>query len=158
MATAQERIEVSRMVAAPADQIFALICSPQGHVQIDGSGMLIASDSAPVTAVGDTFEVHMDRRPLGDIPDMAEYDVTVVITGFEQDRRLEWSVVTPSGRPYGHIYGYQLEPLDEGTRVTSYYDWSTGDQEWKDAGIFPVISEGALRATLGILARTIENA
>jgi hypothetical protein len=42
-----------------------------------------------------------------------------------------------------------------GTLVTSYYDWSSIDPAWKEAGIFPVISEGALRATLGILARTV---
>jgi hypothetical protein len=43
----------------------------------------------------------------------------------------------------------------EGTLVTSYYDWSGADQAWKDAAIFPVIPESALRATLGILARTV---
>jgi len=53
----------------------------------------------------------------------------------------------------GHIYGYKLEPVDTGTLVTSYYDWSSIDPAYKDAGIFPVISLGALRATLGILAR-----
>jgi hypothetical protein len=39
--------------------------------------------------------------------------------------------------------------------VTSYYDWSGIHPKWRDADIFPVISESALRATLGILARTI---
>jgi hypothetical protein len=39
--------------------------------------------------------------------------------------------------------------------VTSYYDWSDIRPRWRDAGVFPVISEGALRATLGILARTV---
>ena len=56
----------------------------------------------------------------------------------------------------GHIYGYKLEPVDTGTLVTSYYDWSTIDPQWKEAAIFPVISETALRATLGILARVVE--
>ena len=55
----------------------------------------------------------------------------------------------------GHIYGYKLEPVDAGTLVTSYYDWSSIDPAYKDAGIFPVISLGALRATLGILARQV---
>ena len=41
--------------------------------------------------------------------------------------------------------------------VTSFYDWSDIDQHWRDAGIFPVISEGALRATLGILDRTVRR-
>jgi hypothetical protein len=35
------------------------------------------------------------------------------------------------------------------------YDWSAAEQDWKDAAIFPVIPESALRATLGILARTV---
>jgi hypothetical protein len=39
--------------------------------------------------------------------------------------------------------------------VTSYYDWSSIDPVWKEAGIFPILSEGALRATLGILHRTV---
>jgi hypothetical protein len=55
----------------------------------------------------------------------------------------------------GHVYGYKLEPIDEGTLVTSYHDWSDVDQSWKDAAIFPVIPESALRATLGVLARTV---
>ena len=43
----------------------------------------------------------------------------------------------------------------EGTLVTSYYDWSNIDPVWREAGIFPILSEGALRATLGILDRTV---
>jgi hypothetical protein len=39
--------------------------------------------------------------------------------------------------------------------VTSYYEGSAAEQSWKDAAIFPVIPESALRATLGILARTV---
>jgi hypothetical protein len=53
------------------------------------------------------------------------------------------------------VYGYALEPVEGGTLATSYYDWSSIDPVWKEAGIFPVLSEGALRATLGILARTV---
>ena len=47
----------------------------------------------------------------------------------------------------GHVYGYTLDPVENSTTVTSYYDWSSIDQTWKDADIFPVLSEGALRAT-----------
>ena len=53
------------------------------------------------------------------------------------------------------VYGYRLEPCDEGTLVTSYYDWTEIDPVWREADIFPILSEGALRATLGILARTV---
>ncbi len=34
-------------------------------------------------------------------------------------------------------------------------DHAGSHPDWREAGIFPVISEGALRATLGILARTV---
>lgn len=59
--------------------------------------------------------------------------------------------------PLGHVYGYLLEPEGESTLVTSYYDWSNIDPTWREAGIFPVLSEGALRATLGILDRTVRG-
>jgi hypothetical protein len=81
--------------------------------------------------------------------------VTVSITTFVQDREIAWTILGQIQPPIGHIYGYTLEPTDGGTLVTSYYDWSSIDPVWKERAIFPVISEGALRATLGILARTI---
>jgi hypothetical protein len=151
----KERIEVSRQIAAPADKIFSLLASPAGHVAIDSSGMLQSYDGEPAKAVGDTFVIHMDRESLNDYPELGKYDVTVEITKYEQDREIAW---TPRGRlNLDHVYGYRLEPKDGGTLVTQYYDWSAIDQQWRDANIFPVISETALRATLGILARTVEH-
>ena len=64
-----DRVTVTRRVAAPAHAIFALVCDPARHVDIDGSGMLRAApDARPLTAVGQTFDIEMDRRPLGDVP------------------------------------------------------------------------------------------
>ena len=37
------------------------------------------------------------------------------------------------------MYGYRLEPIEEGTLVTSYDNWPAAQQAWKDAAIFPVI-------------------
>jgi hypothetical protein len=153
-AMTSERIEVPRLIPAAAADIFRLLCDPKGHVAIDSSGMLQSASGEPVSAVGDTFVVHMDREALNDY-DLGLYDVTVVITAFEQDREIAW---TPTGliRPQiGHVYGYTLEPDERGTLVTSYYDWSTIDPVWREADIFPILSESTLRATLGILARTI---
>jgi len=150
---ATERIEVQRRIAAEPAAIFEILCAPAGHVTIDSSGMLMSASGAAVRGVGDSFVVHMDREALGDYP-MGEYDVTVTITTFAQDREIAWTVVGVIRPPLGHVYGYLLEPVDGGTMVTSYYDWSSVRAEMKDAGIFPIISEAALRATLGILART----
>ena len=152
--TPDEWLEVKRTIAADPATIFRLLCDPQGHVAIDSSGMLQSATGNPVTAVGDSFVVHMDRESLNDYP-MGLYDVTVTITSFAQDRELAWTILGQIRPQIGHIYGYKLEPVPEGTLVTSYYDWSSIDPTWKKAGIFPVISELALRATLGILARTV---
>lgn len=147
-----ERMEVQRPVAADPRAIFALLTDPQGHVAIDSSGMLMAASGELVKSVGDSFVVHMDREALNDYP-LGMYDVTVRIVTLVPDCEIAWSVEGQLN--LGHVYGYKLEPIEQGTLVTSYYDWSSVDQEWKDAAIFPVIPESALRATLGILARTV---
>jgi hypothetical protein len=148
--TLVDRFEVQRRIEALPADLFRLICDPRGHVAIDASGTLMSASGDVVTGVGDTFVIHMDREALHDF-DLGRYDMTVTITGFEQDRLLEWQ---PS-QSWAHLYGYVLSPCDGGTEVTLYCDWSKVDQEWKDSGVFPVISEGTLRATLGILDRTV---
>jgi hypothetical protein len=147
-----ERLEVQRAVAASPGEIFAVLTDPRGHVAIDSSGMLMDASGEIVAQVGDAFVVHMDREALNDYP-LGLYDVTVKIVAFEPDREIAWTILSQLN--IGHVYGYRLEPIAEGTLVTSYYDWSSIGQEWRDAGIFPVIPESALRATLGILARTV---
>lgn len=151
-----EQFEVRRQIAAPPAEIFALLSSPAGHVTIDSSGMLQSAEGDPVTGVGSEFLVHMDRESLNDFP-MGKYDVTVIITAFEPDTHIEWTISGTIQPPIGHHYGYRLQPNESGTLVTSYYDWSHIAPEYREVGIFPVIPESGLRATLGILARTVEN-
>jgi Polyketide cyclase / dehydrase and lipid transport len=154
MSDITERIEVQRTIPAEPTRIFAVLRDPQGHVAIDSSGMLQSATGQPATKVGDEFVVHMDREALNDYP-MGKYDVTVTITRFEPDREIAWTILGQIRPQIGHVYGYTMEPVEGGTLVTSYYDWSEIDPQWKDANIFPVISETALRATLGILERTL---
>ena len=140
-----QRIEVSRTIPAPASAIFSLLCDPDGHVQIDAS-------------VGDTFLVHMDREALNDIP-LGLYSVTIRITAFERDREIGWAIEHPLiDPPMGYVYGYVLEPVESGTLTTSYYDWSNVHEKYRDSIKFPIIPEASLRATLGILARTLSRA
>ena len=152
----EERLEVSRTIEAEPAAVFAVLRDPQGHVEIDSSGMLMSATGEPVSAVGDSFVVHMDREALNDFP-LGKYDVEVKITAYEPEREIAWTVVGVIRPPMGHIYGYRLEATEGGTLVTSYYDWSTIDDTWRDSGVFPVIGEPALRATLGILARVVRR-
>ena len=62
----EQRLSVERAIAADPAAIFAVLSSPAGHVAIDASGMLMAASGDPVTAVGDRFEVRMDRESLHD--------------------------------------------------------------------------------------------
>ncbi|MFI0351703.1 SRPBCC family protein [Actinomadura sp. 9N407] len=151
-----ERFEVQREIAAPPSTVFSLLCEPAGHVAIDSSGMLQSAEGDPVRRTGDTFIVHMDRESLNDFP-LGKYDVTVLITDFEQDALIEWMVAGENFPSIKHIYGYRLEPSETGTLVTSYYDWSQISEKWRGKGVFPVIPEAGLRATLGILARNVER-
>ena len=154
-----ERLEVQRTIEADPASIFRVLCDPQGHVAIDSAGMLMDATGEPVAGVGDSFVVHMDRESLNDYPDLGKYDVTVTIREFEQNRLIAWTVLGQIRPQLGHVYGYRLEPdqQNEGTIVTSFYDWSQIDEKWREAGIFPVLSEGALRASLGILDRTVRR-
>ena len=149
-----ERIEVQRTIHAAPSSIFRFLSDPNGHVAIDSSGMLMSADGDTVTGMGDTFVIHMDREALNDYP-LGLYDVIVTITKFLEDREIAWTVAGVVRPSIGHVYGYRLEPLDDATLVTSYYDWSDISPEWREASIFPVISESALRATLGILDRNV---
>src|SRR2546423_15702221 len=102
-----ERLMVQRSIAADPATIFRVLSDPHGHVTVDSSGMLMDATGEPVTGVGDTFVVHMDREALNDYP-MGLYDVTVRIVAFEADREI--------GRPVAgrldvwHVYGYRLPP------------------------------------------------
>ena len=149
-----QRLSAQRAIAADPATIFDILSTPSGHVAIDASGMLMAAEGDPVSAVGDRFEVRMDRESLNDYP-LGEYAVNVVISRFERDRAIAWTIDGVMQPPIGHVFGYELTPIDGGTMVTSYYDWSDIHPQYRDAAsrIFPVISETNLRATLGILAR-----
>jgi len=147
-----DRMEVTRPIAAPAAAIFDVVRSPAGHVAIDASGMLQGFTGEPAEKVGDTFVIHMDREALNDFP-LGKYDVTVHIIVFERGREIAWNLGIDE---YPHFYGYRLEPGPDGvTNVTSYYDWSKMKPDLKER--FPIVPESALRATLGILDRTVRT-
>lgn len=148
-----DRMEVTRPISASPSDIFEILRSPAGHVAIDASGMLQDYTGEPAEKVGDTFVIHMDRESLNDVP-LGKYDVTVHIITFDRDREIAWNLGPDI--PYPHFYGYRLEPGQDGfTNVTSYYDWSKISADIKAA--FPVVPESALRATLGILDRTVRK-
>ena len=136
-----DRVTATRRIAAPAHAIFLLVSDPARHVDIDGSGMLQAApDASPLTAVGQTFDMDMDRRPLGDIPNMTEYQVRCTITQLIPGRLIEWTVRAVGKPPAGHVYGWQIEPLTDGEcLVTNYCDWTNISDDLRARFRWPVV-------------------
>jgi hypothetical protein len=153
-AVSDRRVSATRRIAAPAGSIFEIVSSPEGHVRIDGSGMLeTASNTGPVTAVGDVFDMDMDRTPLSDIPGLVKYKVRNTVTQFVPDRLFEWAVGTPE-RPdrYGHVYGWLIEPVsDTECDVTNYCDWTAVAQKHLDRRPWPVVPVEMLEKSLANL-------
>jgi hypothetical protein len=142
------------MAAAP-DVVFAVITDPRRHVDIDGSGMLVAApDAHPLQVVGDTFDMDMDREPLGDLP-MGKYKVRNTVTKLVADTTLEWNVGGVDQPPFGHVYGYELAAVDaESTDVTLYCDW-TGVRASRIRDRFPIVPVHMLEKSLDNLERIV---
>jgi len=153
-----DRVEVSRRIAAPSGAIFALVSDPAGQVAIDGSGMLQAAlDARPLTAVGDTFDIAMDRTPLDDIPGLVKYSVRNTVTKLEPGRLIEWTIGVPGGPPFGHVYGWQLSPVDDRhTDVVNYCDWSNITDALRAAGrVWPIVPVAMLEQSIAKLERLV---
>ncbi|HEY3671589.1 MAG TPA: SRPBCC family protein [Acidimicrobiia bacterium] len=149
-----ERASVTRRVAAPAATLFAIVSDPAGHVAIDGSGMLEAApDARPLTAVGDTFEIAMDREPLGDRP-IGKYQVRNTVSRIEPDRLVEWTVGNGDRASYGYAWGWALTPVsDTETDVTNYFDWSDLPEKRKANATLPLIPITMIERSVDNLAR-----
>jgi hypothetical protein len=145
------RIAVSRIVDGPPSTVFRIVCDPAMQVEIDGSGMLQAAPgAAPVTAVGDEFEMEMDREPLGDLP-MGKYKALNTVTKIVPDELLEWNVGSRERGAFGHVYGWEMSGVGRSqTKVTNYCDWTdTPEKAWDR---FPIVPEAMMEKSVENLA------
>ncbi len=154
----EQRVSASRRINASAHDLFEIVSSPEGHVRIDGSGMLDAAPGAQrLTAVGDVFDMEMDRTPLNDIPGLVKYQVRNTVTQIEPDRLVEWTIGAIDQPPLGHVYGWRLEAVsDNETDVTNYCDWTNITPELRarrpDWPIVPVAMLEQSLANLDVIA------
>ncbi len=150
-----DRVSATRRIAAPASNLFAIVSNPAGHVEIDGSGMLEATpDTGPITAVGQTFDMDMDREPLGDIPEMGKYKVRNTVTQIIPDHLFEWGVGSADRPLFGHVYGWQLEAVNESeTDVTNYCDWTNIPAEMRSRREWPIVPVRMLEQSVENLER-----
>lgn len=119
MSSRSDVVSVERVIPAPPDRIFDLLADPARHSDIDGSGTVRdAAGGSQRLALGSRFGMAMK---LG-IP----YSMTNEVVEFEENRRIAWQTKPPSSLAArfggGRIWRYELEPLDDGTRVTETWD------------------------------------
>jgi uncharacterized protein YndB with AHSA1/START domain len=128
-------ISVSKVIHAPASQIFDLLANPRQHVLLDGSGSVSSVKSAPNRlALGSTFSMRM-KIGLG-------YVTRNRVVEFEENRRIAWHHFAL------FIWRYELEPVDGGTLVTETFNY---DRPWAFVIIamgFPERNRAAMEGTL----------
>jgi uncharacterized protein YndB with AHSA1/START domain len=109
-------VSAGRVVAAPAATIFELIADPAQQPRWDGNENLAeAPDGQRVRAVGAVFTMSITQGAVRENH----------VVEFEEGRLIAWRPSEPGGTPPGHLWRWELEPVDAThTRVTHTYDWS----------------------------------
>ncbi|GAA5113058.1 SRPBCC family protein [Haloechinothrix salitolerans] len=141
-------VSASRVIAANADQIFELIADPSQQPRWDGNDNLAEAPTGQrVRGVGEVFTVTLT---IGEVRENH-------VVEFEEGRRIAWRPSDPGREPAGHLWRWELEPIDaEHTRVTHTYDWSrlTDENRFTRAR---ATSADNLRASLDRLAVLAES-
>ncbi|WP_229481979.1 SRPBCC family protein [Mycolicibacterium mageritense] len=109
-------VTASREISAPAAVIFELIADPAQQPRWDGNDNLAeAPGGQRVRGVGDVFTMNLT---VGFVRENH-------IVEFEEGRLIAWRPSEVGKEPPGHLWRWELEPLDDGrTLVTHTYDWS----------------------------------
>ncbi len=141
-------VNASRDVAGPAATIFELIADPAQQPRWDGNDNLAeASTGQRVRKVGDVFTMTLTMG----------VDRENHVVEFEDGRLIAWRPSEPGATPPGHLWRWQLEPIDDThTRVTHTYDWSQLSDE-KRLVRARATTPDRLQASLDRLAALVEQ-
>jgi uncharacterized protein YndB with AHSA1/START domain len=141
-------VSASREVKANAEQIFELIAEPSQQPRWDGNDNLGEAPAGQrVRGVGDVFTMIIHQG-------MVRKNRVVE---FEEGRRIAWLPSEPGHDPPGHLWRWEVEPVDEThARVTHTYDWSGLTDENRFARARATTADN-LRASLDKLAELAQR-
>lgn len=98
-------VTARREIAAPAEQIFELIADPSRQPEWDGNDNLASADAGQrVHGTGEVFTTVLTTC------DMVRENH---IVEFEEGRRIAWRPSEPGAECPGHLWRWELEPVDE---------------------------------------------
>ena len=109
-------VSASRQVRAAPDRIFEMIADPFRQPEWDGNDNLAgAAPGQRVRSVGDVFTMTLT---MGSIRQNH-------VVEFAEGRLIAWKPAEPDQPPVGHLWRWELEPIDdECCLVTHTYDWT----------------------------------
>lgn len=138
----------SRVIAGEASVIFDLIAEPAAQPGWDGNDNLsAAAPGQRVRRVGDVFTMTITNGS----------DRENHVVEFEEGRLIAWKPAEPGQEPPGHLWRWELDPIDDtSTRVTHTYDWTDLSDE-KRLPRARATSADKLLASIDRLAVVIEG-
>ena len=106
----------SREIAAAPETIFELIADPTQQPRWDGNDNLAAAAVGQrIRGIGAVFTMTLT---MGSVRENH-------VVEFHEGRRIAWKPAEPGQNPPGHLWRWELEPLDAArTLVTHTYDWT----------------------------------
>ncbi|KKI21008.1 MULTISPECIES: SRPBCC domain-containing protein [unclassified Leucobacter] len=116
MSEEQRIVSAVGSTKAPAEVLFELIADPSQQPRWDGNDNL--SEAAPgqrVHAVGDVFRMALTKAGAVRLNRIVE---------FEEGRRIAWKPAPEGEAEPGHLWRWELSPVEGGTLVRHTYDWT----------------------------------
>lgn len=145
---APQVVSAGRIIAADAGRIFELIADPAQQPRWDGNENLAEAPAGQrIRGTGEVFTMTLTNGKVRENH----------IVEFDEDRRIAWRPASPGQAPAGHLWRWELEPINSAqTRVTHTYDWTqlTDEARFERAR---ATTADKLRASLDRLATLAEQ-
>ena len=141
-------VSATREISAGAVQIFELIADPAQQPRWDGNDNLAEAQTGQrVHGVGDVFTMTLTGGQVRENH----------VVEFEDGRRIAWRPAEQGQETPGHLWRWELEPIDASTtQVTHTYDWTHLTDETRFSRARATTSD-KLRASLDRLAVLAER-
>lgn len=141
-------VSASREIVAGPEEIFELIADPSQQPRWDGNDNL--AEAAPGQRIHRAGDVFLMTNTGSSVRENH-------VVEFEEGRRLAWTPADPGQTPAGHLWRWELDPVDASrTRVTHTYDWTRLTDE-KRLPRAQATTPDKLRASLDRLAALVEG-
>lgn len=149
----EKSITVSRVIDAPAEEIFEVLTLPAKHPDLDASGTVVSGTDQRIQNVGDVFVMNMHAEMMG-----GDYKTENHVTGLDPNKLIAWKPC-PEGTTVednGWEWVYELQPEgSDSTTVTLTYSWEHANPKVTKKISFPLFGEKVLEESLERLASTV---